>query len=160
MSKSNKLKYLLIIISIILVFTGVTILEAIKSNDNLEENTVIEINGETGKTLKANIKGFYPGKTFDYAISLVGDGVEEYLITLKFSGDNGGALKNYLDVKIVTDNGSIEKPLNELLEGELITLGRGVSQITISYTMPIDTGNESQGTSVVFYVELNAKMVE
>lgn len=160
MNKGNKLKYIIIIISVILTLTGVVILGILQNNSNLEDSTVVEINGETSKTLKAEIKGFYPGKTADYVISLTGDSAEEYSITLNFFGDNGGELKKYILVGVMTDNSSIEKPLEELLEGDALSLGRGITEITITYTMPIDTGDEAQGESVVFFVELNAKNVE
>ena len=160
MSKSNRFIYIVIIISIVLTLTGAVVWGILQNNGNLEENTVVEINGETRKTLKADIKGLYPGKTVDYMISLTGDTAEEYSITLNFFGDNGGALKKYILVGIVTDNVSIEKSLQELLDGEMVTLGQGASEITISYTMPIDTGDDAQGASIVFYVELNAKNIE
>ncbi len=160
MRKTNRLMYLIILISIVLTLTGVVIWGRLQDNNDLEEATVIEINGETSKELKAEIKGMYPGKTEEYKISLTGDTVDAYSITLDFFGDNGGELKKYILVGIVTEKGSIEKPLQELLDGESVSLGQGVTEITISYTMPIDTGDEAQGTSVVFYMELNAKNVE
>ncbi len=160
MNKGNKLKYIMIIISIVITLCGVVIFGRLQNNNNLEQNTVIEINGETSKTLKAQIKGLYPGKTEEYTILLKGDSTEEYAITLKFFGDDGGKLKNYLVVEIVTENNAIEKPLQELLNGDFISLGQGVSKIRISYTMPFDTGDEAQGVSVAFYLELNAKNVE
>ena len=160
MNKGNKLKYIMIIISIVITLCGVVIFGRLQNNNNLEQNTVIAINGETSKTLKAQIKGLYPGKTEEYTILFKGDSTEEYAITLKFFGDDGGKLKNYLVVEIVTENNAIEKPLQELLNGDLISLGQGVSKIRISYTMPFDTGDEAQGVSVAFYLELNAKNVE
>ena len=160
MKKSNKLTYLIIIISIVLTLTGVAVWGTLQKNDNLEENTVVEINGETSKTLKSDIKGLYPGQTVDYVISLTGDYAEEYSTTLKFFGDNGGELKEYVLVGIITNNVTIEKPLQEILNADVILLGEGITEITISYTMPIDTGDEAQGASVVFYIELNAKNIE
>ncbi len=160
MGKGNKLKFILIIISIILTLTGVVLFTTIHDNNELKENTVIEIDGATTKTLKAKIDRLYPGKTEDYVISFTGDNIKDYLITLDFNGDNDGTLKNFIEVKIKTNESSINKTLNELLEGDLISLGTGVTEITISYTMPIEVGNEAQGVSVVFYIELEAKTVE
>lgn len=157
MGKGNKLKYILIIISIIITLTGVVLLGAMQNNNILKENTVIKLDGETSKTLKAEIKGLYPGKTEDYVISFTGDDAENYFISLDFNNGNDGNLKNYIEVEIATNDSTIEKSLNELLEGDLVSLGSGVTEITISYTMPIDVGNEAQGESVVFYIELEAK---
>ncbi|MBO5889289.1 MAG: hypothetical protein J6Q58_04030 [Clostridia bacterium] len=160
MGKGNKLKFILIIISIILTLTGVVLFATIQDNNELKENTVIEIDEATTKTLKAEIDGLYPGKTEEYVISFTGDNIKDYLITLDFNGDNDGTLKNFIEVEIKTNESSINKTLNELLEGNLISLGTGVTEITISYTMPIEVGNEAQGVSVVFYIELEVKTIE
>jgi len=160
MGKGNKLKYILIIISIILTLTGVVLFTTMQDNNELKENTVIEIDGATTKTLKAEIDGLYPGKTEEYVISFIGDDIKDYLITLDFNGDNDGTLKNFIEVEIKTNESSINKTLNELLEGDRISLGTGVTEIIISYTMPIEVGNEAQGVSVVFYIELEAKTIE
>ncbi len=160
MGKGSKLKYILIIISIILTLTGVVLLATMKDNNELKENTVIEIDGATTKTLKAEINGLYPGKTEEYVISFAGDNIKDYLITLDFNGDDDGVLKNYIEVEIKTNDSSINETLNDLLEGDLISLGTGVTEIIISYTMPIEAGNETQGESIVFYIELEAKTIE
>lgn len=160
MGKGSKLKYILIIISIILTLTGVVLLATMKDNNELKENTVIEIDGATTKTLKAEINGLYPGKTEEYVISFAGDNIKDYLITLDFNGDDDGVLKNYIEVEIKTNDSSINETLNDLLKGDLISLGTGVTEIIISYTMPIEAGNEAQGESIVFYIELEAKTIE
>ena len=161
MSNRNKFKFIIVIISIVLSLTGVVVWGTLQNNNNkLEETTVIKVNGETNKTLKSEIKGFYPGKTADYVILFSGKAAQEYSISLNFFGDNGVALKKHIIVGISTKNGTIEKPLEELLAGELINLGRGITDIKITYKMPIDTGDEAQGASISFCVELSAKYVE
>ncbi|MBR2614375.1 MAG: hypothetical protein IKC71_02110 [Clostridia bacterium] len=160
MNKNVILKYFIIVLSVILTLTGIVLWVTMQSSNNLKENTVIKISGETNKNLKSEIKGLYPGKTVDYVISLKGETAEEYFVSLNFHNDNGGELKKYVVVAIVTDNGTIQKTLEELLDGEPLSLGQGVTEIKLSYAMPIDTGDEAQGASVVFYVELNAKNVE
>lgn len=160
MNKKNIVTYILIIISVVLALTGVAVFEVMQKNNTLKNNTEIVIDGNTSKTLKVEMEGFYPGKTMDYVISLKDKTAQDCSISLNFFDDNGGDLKNYLTVKIVTNKGSIEKSLQDLLDGSEISLGKKINKITISYTMPIETGNESQGTSVLFYIELNAKVVE
>lgn len=160
MDKGNKLKYFIIIISIISTLACVGLFFTMQNNNNLINNTTINVNGETNVTLKAKIDGLYPGKTEIYVVSLKGSTAKEYYVTLNFFEDNGGALKRYLNVKIETVNGVIEKPLQDLLNEEPVFLGQGLTEILLSYTMPIDTGDEAQGASVVFYVEFNAKNVE
>lgn len=160
MGKGNKLKYILIIISIILTLSGVVLVVTMQNDNQLKDNTVIEIDGGTTKTLKAEIEGLYPGKTEEYIISFTGENTKDYLITLDFNGDDNGNLKNFIEVKIETNESLINKTLSELLEGDFISLGMGVTEIKISYTLPIEIGNEAQGASVVFYIELEAKTIE
>ena len=156
----NKLKFLTIIFSIVLTLFGIVILGTLKNNSDLKNQTDINLNGETVKTLEMNIDGFYPGKTVDYNITLNGDATNDYIVSLKFYNDNGGALKKYLNVKITTNNETLIKPLEDFLQSNSICLGNSVTKINISYTMPIETGDEAQGASVTFFVELNAKYVE
>lgn len=156
----NKIKYLTIIVSIVLTLFGAILLGTLQNNDKLENQTVINLNDETVKTLKMEIDGFYPGKTVDYNLILNNSNIKDYNVTLKFKNDNGGALKKYLNVKITVNNETITKPLEDFLQGNSICLGNSVTKINISYTMPIETGDEAQGASVTFFVELNAKYVE
>ncbi len=156
----NKLKFLTIIFSIVLTLFGIVILGTLKNNSDLNNQTTINLNGETVETLKMDIDGFYPGKTVDYNITLNGDATNDYIVSLKFYNDNGGALKKYLNVKITANNETLTKPLEDFLTGNSIYVGNGVKKITISYMMPIETGDEAQGASVSFFVELNAKYVE
>lgn len=66
-------------------------------------------------------------------------------------------MKNYVSVEIRTENVTINKTLSELLDGETVSLGDCVNDITICYTMSADAGNESQGSDIVFFIDLNAK---
>ena len=156
----NKIKYLTIIVSIVLTLFGAILLGTLQNNDKLENQTVINLNDETVKTLKMEIDGFYPGKTVDYNLILNNSNIKDYNVTLKFNNDNGGALKKYLNVKITVNNETITKPLEDFLQSNSICLGNSVTKINISYTMPVETGDEAQGASVTFFVELNAKYVE
>lgn len=154
----KKIKIVLIAICVALAFTGVAIWGLVqKSGDELKENTTIKIEGETSKTLHANLSGFYPGASKEYTINLSGDSAKDYEISLSFRDDNSEGLKNYLTVEIVTGEKSIEKSLSELLEGKEITLGKNATEIKIAYSMPTETGNEAQGASAAFYIDLKAK---
>ena len=154
---SKKIQLILLIITVVMSFTGIAIWGSIRSGNNLNESTTIIIDGETNKTLKADIGNLYPGKSSEYVINLSGDTANEYAITLKFHNDNGGVLKDYVSVEIKTENVTISKTLSQLLDGELISLGDNVTAITLCYTMSADAGNETQGSDIVFFIDLNAK---
>lgn len=154
----KKTYIILILVCVLMAFVGIIIWGVMQKQDNLKENTVIEINGETSKTLKAELTGFYPGNEQEYKIILKGDSADNYEITLNFRNDEKhGTLGNYLIVKITTKDMSIEKKLKDLLDGEKIELGKNANEIYVSYAMPENTGNEAQGTTAAFYIDLTAK---
>lgn len=156
---NNKIKVVLILVCVAMAFTGVGIYMSLQSQNKLEANTQINVEGETtSQTLKAKLTGFYPGCTQQYQISLNGELADSYTVTLSFRNDKKqGGLENFITVVISTSNFTLEKPLKDLLNDEVIDLGTNASQITISYTMPTDTGDEAQGTTCDFYVDLTAK---
>ncbi len=155
---NKKLSIALILVCVVLAVSGVVVWCVLQNQNNLKTNTVIEINGETSKTLKAELTGFYPGNEQEYKIILKGDSSENYIVTLNFRNDEKhGTLENYLTVKITTKNKTIEKDLKDLLDGEKVELGKNANEICISYAMPENTGNEAQGTTAAFYIDLTAK---
>lgn len=155
---NKRLKPILILVCVVMAFTGIVIWAVLQDQNNLKERTVIKLNGETSKTLKAELSGLYPGNEQEYKIILNGELAEDYEITLNFSNDeNSGALENYLIVTITTKDVTIQKQLKELLDGEKIELGGNANEITIVYAMPEDTGNEAQGATADFYINLTAK---
>lgn len=154
----KKLSLILILVCVVMAFTGVVMFVVLQGQSNLKANTVIELNGETRKNLKAELTGFYPGNAQEYKITLTGEEAENYVVTLNFRRDNdGGALENYLTVTITTKDVKVEKQLKDLLDGEKLELGKNASEITITYAMSEDADNEAQGTTADFYIELTAK---
>ncbi len=155
---NKKLKLILILVCVVMAFTGVVIVAVVQEQGNLKERTVIELNGETNKTLKTELTGFYPGSEREYKIILRGEASENYETTLNFRSDkSSGALENYIIVTITTKGVTIKKQLKELLDGEKAELGKNASEITITYAMPENTGNEAQGTTADFYIDFTAK---
>lgn len=155
----NKMKVVLILVCVVMAFTGVGIYASLQSQSKLEAHTQINVEGETtSKTLKATLTGFYPGCTQEYKISLTGDLADNYNVTMSFRNDKKqGGLENYITVVISTADFKLEKPLKDLLKGDTIQLGANASEITIAYTMPAETGDEAQGTTCDFYVDVTAK---
>lgn len=155
---SRRIKYILIIVSVALSLTGTMLWGVLSKKDDLDRTTRIEIEGETQKTLKAEITDFYPGKEASYKIELTGSRAQDFTVTLNFRDDDGGELKEYIIVTIETnvEGDSSEKSLKELLNGESLELGKGATEIEIRYRMPETVGNEAQGTSVEFYIDVRA----
>lgn len=140
-----------------ITFIGIVIWAVLLTQGGLKPNTVIKLNGATYKTLQAELSGFYPGNEQEYKIVTTGEGTERYDVTLAFRGNaKSGGLENYLIVIVTTKEVTIEKPLTELLDGDPIELGKNANEITVTYVMPEDTGNEAQGTTADFYIDFTA----
>lgn len=160
-TKKNESKPIFGYIFVALAFVAVVAVvtwTVLQRQSNLEETTVIELNGATSKTLKAELTDFYPGSEQEYKIVLTGETAGNYVISLNFRDvKNSGSLEKYLTATIKANDITIQKQLKELLDGEVIELGKGVEQITIVYEMSEDIGNEAQGTTADFYIDLQAK---
>ncbi len=155
---SKKVKILLPLACVAMAFICVITFLVLSGGNKLLEHTTITIKGETTKTLSAEIKDLYPGSINEYEITLNGDHPEEFYITLSFREKSDGKLKEYIGVKIETDNVTIEKSLEELLDGEEnLSLGQNSTNIKITYTMSESAGNETQGANIDFYIDLTAK---
>lgn len=163
---ANKLKYILIILSVVVALTGLTIFGVLRDENNLEENTTLTIDGKgTSESYKVELTGFAPGDTKGYTIHLTAeDSLSDYSVKIKFDNhDKPGTLDEFLFVTITVDGEVVKVDntnLTELLNADEIYLGDGISEITISFTMPESAGDESQNTSTVFDVVVTASNVE
>lgn len=151
----RQLKTVLIFFIIILTVICGLIIIVMNPYNNIKENTVITVNGEVEKSYKAELSSFYPGNTQVCNISLKGKSSNDFYITLNFR-DVEGDLQKYINVKIIVDNIVFERNLSDLFTDDEIHLGKNVQNIKICYTMPEDTGNESQGLYAKFYIDFVA----
>ncbi len=160
MSKRRARAIAALIFTAIAVFCVLLFLGFHKDN-HLPERTTVTVDGETTHILEASLCDLSPGNSREYYIDLDGDNADAYYVTLVFRDDDGGALKNYVDVEIVTDGTTQKKSLKSLLEGnEYFSLGKKASTIKIIYSMSNEVGNESQGTEVSFYIDLTTKRIK
>ncbi len=158
MRMSRKVKIILTLACVAMAFIGVIVFLVLSDGNKLLEHTTITLRGETTKTLAVEITDLHPCGASEYEITLSGDRPEEFYITLAFGGKSDGKLKEYIDVKIETDNVTIEKSLKELLDGkEELSLGQNSTNIKITYAMSESAGNETQGADIEFYIDLTAK---
>lgn len=132
----------------------IIILSLILRPDTLQENTIITMDDEKVETYKIEISDFYPGFEKDYKIIFDGD-IDKYNVLLQFYNDNGGLLKDYLNIEIETKDETLIYSMNYFLKQDNIQLGKGIDEITIKYIMPEEVGNEAQGTNVKFYLKIN-----
>lgn len=157
---TKKLQYGMIVTAIVLTVLGLIIWGIVGIWNKPENEITLTIEEETVTTLEARLVGIYPGGEKSYKVNLVGEGADGYYITLNFRDDDGGKLKKYIRVAINAGEEDRSEELEALLSGDKIKLGRGIREITITYAMPESVGNESQGTEVTFYIDVEASNAE
>lgn len=150
------LKLVLIFASLILTASGITIYTLTKDNQNLKENTEIIIDGDVKKTFDVDFSDFYPGKSLEYKITLTTELNSDYKVYLEFLKDeDSNKLDEYLNLELNYSNEINTYKLNELFINKRLTLKENTNEIKMTYTMPINTPNEAQKTSVSFKLVFN-----
>ena len=152
---SKKLKVTIIIVYVIALVIDIALMMMIRfnSSESSKQTTVI-INGETKKTLNVELKDLYPGGQKEYEIVLQ-TAREDYQTTLRFRSKSDSEIKEYIEVKVIAGESTIEKNLSELLESEEdILIGQSQERIKLIYGMKEEAGNETQGKDITFYVDV------
>lgn len=163
----RKVKYILAIVCAITAAVGAAIF-AVLMKKKLENGVTVSgganvtLTAESTKSIEANIGGLYPGERREYVIDVKLDQAENSEIVIAFRDkDTNGKLKNYIGVTVTSGDTSVEKSLKELLEGsEELRFDGSTTQIVIVYTMRQDAGNESQGATADFYIDISAKTAQ
>ncbi len=157
----RKVGYILTLAAVVMAIIGVLIWFNLKDDGSLEKRTTLTINGETTKTLKAEIGGINPGDTKEYTINIIGKAAPDYYFTLVFRKNeevetDRNTLGKYVNVTISTGSVTVRKNLEELFGGETIELGKKAQNITITYSMPLEIGNEAMGAEARFFIDVSA----
>lgn len=153
----KKVQLILVFVCVAMAFGGIAFYGVLQTENNLEENVIVYVDGDTHETFKAELTGFYPGKSQEYTITFNGELTDNYRITVDFIDDKKVCtLEDYLEVTILTSDLKIEKTLKELLDGDEIELGVVATEIKFIYHMPEAMGNEAQGTTADFYLSVTA----
>lgn len=152
-------KFILVSLCAALSLTGVLLYFHFKQNMVMDKVTIITIKEDVVKNLAVKIDDIAPGSENNYVINIESNDISVFNISLTFyNGDNPGNLSDYLSLSLKANDLNIEKPLKSILEDkETIDLGRNVKEISLTYKMPIDVGNEAQNSYANFYIDLIAK---
>ena len=159
----RRARNILILILIIYTLVGIAFFFFVRQvQRDFKEEMTVEIHGNTTSVLAVDNLNLKPGEYREYAVNLKSDADVEYTIDLDFVETDDGGLKNFINTEIRCLDETHTKPLYDLLNGEeKITFNcqlqkNVVTQIFIRYYMPIETGNEAQGTAANFNVVLTA----
>lgn len=165
MSKRN----FILIAVVAVILAGVVLLAVVMLNNNdFVKNVTLSENGITHETLEFSANGLHPGDTREYTLNLTSPISDRYIIEFAFEETYDGKLKEYIDVtvKCSGSEGWYEYKLVDLLDGQTLTFNNVVFEadeevvFTITYTMPLDVGNEAQRATADFYIHLTATRFE
>lgn len=130
---------------------------------NRNSGNVIEVEVQNGETQSVEFENLclIPGEECLYVIELSSDIADEYEISLKFEETQEDALKNFAYAKIEANGETVcDKLLADLFGGEEILLycdlKDGGREITITYYIPENVGNEAQNSGAVFDLSITA----
>lgn len=158
----RRTRNVLILALCIFALLGSILLLCIKSWRKNSTEITVEIYGETSELLSVNKPDLKPGESYYYTVILACKAEGRYLITLQFEEIKKGGLENYVNVETSCNGTVYQSGLNELLESEdgitfICELKRSpATNIKILYSMPLEVGNEAQGTELDFNVSLTA----
>ena len=149
--------------------TALTVWFLANPEDKRTDTTVIVIpqNGESSKnevSVNFEAPNIHPGETVSHTVELTGEVEGETKITLKFKENRSRVndLAKYLNVKVTIAGAQYcEMLLSDLFSAELDTVTCALSKnnpvlIQISYSMPIEVGNEAADVEAFFSLLINS----
>lgn len=141
--------------------TGVLLYLHLEDTLVLDKFTTISVKDQTIKSLQVNLSDLSPASEESYVINIESQDLSSLNIYLKFYPDeNPGNLSDFLSLDISTNDICVTKSLSEVLQNEeTFTLGSDVTNISLTYKMDKEVGNEAQNTFANFYIDLIAKTI-
>ena len=132
-----------------------------KADEEFEGSILVKENGITETLIPVRDLTLVPGDKKEYDIKLVCQASGSYFIHLDFEERDDGGMKEFVNVVVEFDGVQVyEGRLTELLDdGKIIETEDNLYAedpviVTVRYIMPIETGNEAQGTSSDFDIHV------
>lgn len=157
----GKLTRIVLIITCVLILIGIALMAWMLVNRNNRNVIHIDLDDQIDPIGFKNLC-LIPGESCAYTLRLTGDEAEQYDAHLRFEETQVGTLKHYAYIRIEA-NGQVlcDQLMATMFEGETIDLFvdlRQVEQqeITITYYLPIEVGNEVQNAEAVFDLLITA----
>ena len=132
-----------------------------RADEKFENNITVTESGVTESVLKVQDLTLVPGTRRDYHVNLICDATGNYYIHLDYEEVHDGGMKHFVNVRIMLGDDEVYYgPLTELIDEDYIVTFEGILDhldplvLSFYYEMPIETGNEAQGTSADFDINL------
>lgn len=157
-------RILLIALALVILLGIVLVVLLLVNNDKIVKNIKLKEEGVTKEKLAFSANGLHPGDEKEYTLNITSKVAGKYSIHFDFIEDKDGLLKSFIDVTLTYGEQSYTYSLAELLDGQTVDFVCEVSNdpavITVKFVMPIETGNEAQGTYADFFADLTIERAE
>ena len=163
--KINRMFWAIMITVCTLIAFGVVLLVSTnKDFDDMKKSVTVSADGVTQETLEIKDLSLVPGDKVEYEISLTITASATYHLTLDFSEEKDGGLKQFVNTTIKLDEKEVSSDkLSAFLSGkkmdEKLAAEEGqVLSLKIIYDMGIEVGDEAQETYSDFDVALTIEV--
>lgn len=156
-----------ILIAAVLVLTAMSIMLLfflIDADRRFEGEITVEENGITETTIPVRDLALTPGYEKYYDVNLFCRATGSYHVTIEYLEEVDGGMKHFVDTTVEFDGEVIYKgPLTELIDDGLTlnfdtVLDDAVpATLVFRYVMPLETGNEAQGSFADFDISITVK---
>ena len=146
-----------------IAFAAYLLYYIIDTSDDFSKKVVIRNEGEIVKTFEVSDLSLLPSESKEYEIELVSIHEGKFFVTLDYEELEDGGLSEFVYVIIKLDDGNeyYRGYLKDLFDEELLLnmcFEANVSQkFTITYSMPIEVGNEAKYTYSDFNINITIK---
>lgn len=159
----NRSINMLIVATIVLTAMSIMLLLFLNDAHNTFEGDItVNEYGVTETVIPIRDLTLTPGDQKDYDVNVYCKATGSYHVSIDVIEDKDGGMKKFVNVKILSDGAQIyEGALTELIDDDLIIIfdaeldDSRPTVLTFIYEMPLDTGNEAQGTFSDFDIQVN-----
>lgn len=147
-------KMMIVLLTLIAVAAAVAVGLAayvLSARGKLKKTIRVNAEGVTEETLAVSDLSLLPGESVTYTLSLVCAAEGDFYVRLIYTEKEDGGLKDFVNVTVGAEgNDPYTGSLKELLAGEtpcltLVLEREEYRDVTITYTVPEETGNGMQG---------------
>jgi len=160
----QKIKVLrtILIAGSVLILVGAALMGWMFSSEN--DSNVIEVRLKDGKPQEVEfaVFGLVPGESCEYEVILSGKRAKKYDVSFDFEETEGGALKDFVRVSIVSGEEVLyDELLADMFEKEDVVLPVDFNAdkntaLKLVYHLPIEIGNEAKNAETLFKLLITA----
>ena len=162
--KERSLNILLVGIMLLTLLAIMMVFFLYRADLKFENNITVTENGVTESVMKVKDLTLTPGAQRDYHVNLICDATGGYHFFIDYEEVYDGGMKDFVNVRIMFGEQEVYYGrLKTLLdEGEIPTFDGILDHadplvLSFYYEMPIETGNEAQGTCADFDIIITIK---